>query len=43
MEIEAFADQHNGSGLKLRWIFRAGERLLTDDEIAVVTQREGWR
>jgi superfamily II DNA or RNA helicase len=41
VEIEAFADQRNGSGLKLRWIFRTGERLLTDDEIGVLTQREG--
>jgi len=41
VEVEAHADQRNGSGLKLRWIFRAGERLLTDDEVAVLTRREG--
>ncbi len=41
VEIEAQADKRNGSGLRLRWIFRAGEHLLTDDEVAVVTRREG--
>jgi superfamily II DNA or RNA helicase len=41
VEIEAVADRRNGSGLKLHWIFRAGERLLTDDEVAVLTRREG--
>ena len=29
VEIEAHADKNGGTGLKLRWIFRAGERLLT--------------
>jgi superfamily II DNA or RNA helicase len=41
VEIEAYADKRNGSGLKLRWIFRTGERLLTEDEIGALTQREG--
>jgi len=41
VEIEAHADKRDGSGLRLRWIFRAGERLLTDDEVAVLTRREG--
>jgi superfamily II DNA or RNA helicase len=41
VEIEAQADKRNGSGLRLRWIFRAGERLLTDDEAAVLARREG--
>jgi superfamily II DNA or RNA helicase len=41
VEIEAYADKRNGSGLKLRWVFRAGEHLLSEDEVAVLTQREG--
>ncbi len=41
VEIEAHADKRNGSGLKLRWVFRAGEHLLSEDEVAVLTQREG--
>ena len=41
VEIEAYADKRNGCGLKLRWIFRAGEHLLTDDEVALLTKREG--
>jgi superfamily II DNA or RNA helicase len=41
VDIEAQADKRNGSGLRLRWIFRAGERLLTDDEVAVLARREG--
>jgi hypothetical protein len=41
VEIEAHADRRNGEGLKLRWIFRAGERLLTDDEVEVLTRRGG--
>jgi superfamily II DNA or RNA helicase len=41
VEIEAYADKRNGSGLKLRWVFRVGEHLLSDDEVAVLTRREG--
>ena len=36
IEIEAVADQRNGSGLNLRWIFRAGENLLTDEQAAAL-------
>ncbi len=32
IEIEAVADQRNGAGLNLRWIFRAGEKLLTEEQ-----------
>ncbi len=28
-----------GQGLDLRWIFKAGERLLTDDEVAILTKK----
>jgi superfamily II DNA or RNA helicase len=43
IEIEALADRRGGRGsaagsLDLRWIFRAGERLLTDEEVALVTR-----
>jgi len=41
VEVEAQADKRNGSGLRLQWIFRAGERLLTDAEVAVLARREG--
>jgi superfamily II DNA or RNA helicase len=41
VEVEAHADKRDGSGLKLRWIFRSGERLLTDGEVAMLTRREG--
>ena len=41
VEIEAHADKFEGTGLKLRWIFRAGERLLTDEEVEVLTRRGG--
>ncbi len=41
IEIEAHADKRNGSGLSLYWIFRAGERMLTDDEVAVLMRRGG--
>jgi len=41
VEIEAHADKRNGAGLKLRWIFRAGERLLTEDEVEVLTRGGG--
>jgi hypothetical protein len=45
IEIEAVAERRSGpggsggdAGLNLRWIFRAGERLLTDSEIHTLTQ-----
>ena len=36
IEVEAVADRHNGSGLNLRWIFRAGEKLLTAEQAAAL-------
>ncbi len=39
IEVEAYADKHNGSGLNLRWIFKAGESLLSDEEISLLTKR----
>lgn len=38
IEIEAVANKRNGStgGLDLRWIFRAGEKLLTDEQAAAL-------
>ena len=36
IEIEAVADQRDGAGLNLRWIFRAGEKLLTDEQAAAL-------
>ncbi len=36
IEIEAVADKRNGSGLNLRWIFRAGEKLLTEEQAAAL-------
>ncbi len=36
IEIEAVADRRDGSGLNLRWIFRAGEKLLTDEQAAAL-------
>jgi SNF2 family DNA or RNA helicase len=36
IEIEAVADRRNDSGLNLRWIFRAGEKLLTDEQAAAL-------
>jgi superfamily II DNA or RNA helicase len=47
VEIEAVAERGNGrngapeGGLNLRWIFRAGERLLTDTEIQALTRHGG--
>ncbi|HEU5081023.1 MAG TPA: DEAD/DEAH box helicase [Opitutaceae bacterium] len=38
IEIEAVARRLNGQGLDLRWIFKAGERLLTDDEVELITR-----
>ncbi|MBI2498442.1 MAG: ATP-dependent helicase, partial [Opitutae bacterium] len=36
IEIEAVADRRGGGGLNLRWIFRAGEKLLTDEQAAAL-------
>ena len=36
IEIEAVADSRNGGGLNLRWIFRAGEKLLTEEQAAAL-------
>ncbi|HOD47381.1 MAG TPA: DEAD/DEAH box helicase [Opitutaceae bacterium] len=49
IEIEAVAERRPGkrgaatneAGLNLRWIFRSGERLLTDSEVALLTKRGG--
>ena len=50
IEIEAVAERApggaagtapDGAGLNLRWIFRAGERLLTDGEVAALLKRGG--
>jgi superfamily II DNA or RNA helicase len=46
VEIEAVAERKagrngNSEKLNLRWIFRAGERMLTDDEVAAMTKRGG--
>ncbi len=39
IEIEAVARRVNGQGLDLRWIFKAGEQLLTDEEVELITRR----
>ena len=39
IEIEAVARRVDGQGLDLRWIFRAGERLLTDEEVELITRK----
>ena len=48
IEIEAVAERkaganggHDGAGLNLRWIFRAGERMLTDSEVNTLLRRGG--
>jgi len=42
IEIEAVAERASGdAGLNLRWIFRAGERMLTDGEVASLLRRGG--
>jgi superfamily II DNA or RNA helicase len=46
VEIEAVAERvttgsREGAGLNLRWIFRAGERLLTDTEVTALLKRGG--
>ncbi len=45
VEIEAVAERQVGPGpegvLNLRWIFRAGERMLTDTEVQSLLKREG--
>jgi superfamily II DNA or RNA helicase len=42
VEIEAVAERAPGdAGLNLRWIFRAGERMLTDGEVSALLKRGG--
>jgi superfamily II DNA or RNA helicase len=42
VEIEAVAERAQGdAGLNLRWIFRAGERMLTDGEVSALLKRGG--
>lgn len=48
IEIEAVAERRpgkrggsNDASLNLRWIFRSGERLLTDSEVSLLTKRGG--
>jgi SNF2 family DNA or RNA helicase len=42
VEIEAVAERAPGdAGLNLRWIFRAGERMLTDSEVSALLKRGG--
>jgi SNF2 family DNA or RNA helicase len=42
VEIEAVAERAQGdAGLNLRWIFRAGERMLTDSEVSALLKRGG--
>jgi superfamily II DNA or RNA helicase len=42
VEIEAVAERVSGdAGLNLRWIFRAGERMLTDGEVSSLLKRGG--
>ncbi len=36
IEIEAVADRRGDGGLNLRWIFRAGEKLLTEEQAAAL-------
>jgi superfamily II DNA or RNA helicase len=43
ISVEAVATSRKGrsegQGLDLRWIFRAGERLLTDEEVSLITRK----
>ncbi len=42
VEIEAVAERAPGdAGLNLRWIFRAGERMLTEGEVSALLKRGG--
>jgi superfamily II DNA or RNA helicase len=41
IEIEAHATRGRGAGLNLRWVFRAGERMLTDAETKTVAEQQG--
>jgi SNF2 family DNA or RNA helicase len=42
VDIEAVAERASGDdGLNLRWIFRAGERMLTDGEVSALLKRGG--
>ena len=36
IEVEAVADRRGDAGLNLRWIFRAGEKLLTEEQAAAL-------
>ena len=36
IEIEAVAESRDGAGLNLRWIFRAGEKLLSEEQAAAL-------
>ena len=36
IEVEAVAEHREGGGLNLRWIFRAGEKLLSDEQAAAL-------
>jgi SNF2 family DNA or RNA helicase len=40
IEIEAVANRREGGGLDLRWIFRAGEKLLTEEQTAALLKHE---
>ncbi len=39
IEVEAVARRTENGGIDLRWIFRAGERLLTDEETDILLKR----
>ncbi len=39
LEVEAAARRSENGGIDLRWIFRSGERLLSDDETALLLKR----
>ena len=41
IEIEAQAVRRRGAGIDLRWVFRAGERLLTATEVDEVSRHHG--
>lgn len=39
IEVEAYAERGEGAGLNLRWIFRAGEKMLTDEQAAALLKQ----
>jgi len=41
VDVEAHASRNRRAGLDLRWVFRAGERMLTDTEIKTVSAHHG--